>query len=358
MTKNELSPRERVLLALEHQRTDRIPIAMVCSAVNDAVGFDKYLQENRGIGMAEYFQDIIDVIEIYPDYIGPPLKENEDFWSVVRKAVSYGPASYDEIDYYPLASAQSIDDLSKHRWPSPDWFDYQSLLTKIQQTNHDKEYAIMVKGGNIFESSWYMRGFEQSFMDMVTAPEMLEYIMEQVTEFYIAQTRRVLETVDGKVDLIFTADDIGGQNGLLVSRDMFRKFIMPYHARLNQAIHQFNAKAIYHTDGAVIEAVPDLIEMGIDVLQALQFNAEGMDPKILKNEYGDRLCFEGGISVQQTLPFGTVEEVKAETRERIAVLGKNGGYILGPSHQIQFGTPFENIAALFDTAVSAPSIRE
>ena len=99
-------------------------------------------------------------------------------------------------------------------------------------------------------------------------------------------------------------------------------------------------------------AAKGLIDMGIDVLQALQFSAKGMDPRELKRRFGDRLCFEGGVSVQTTLPFGTVEDVRQEVEELTAVLGKNGGYILGPSHAIQAGTPPENILAMFDTTVS------
>ena len=103
-----------------------------------------------------------------------------------------------------------------------------------------------------------------------------------------------------------------------------------------------------------MEAVDGLIDMGIDVLQALQFSAVGMDPCELKRRFGERLCFEGGVSVQTTLPFGTVEDVQQEVEKLITILGKGGGYILGPSHAIQAGTPPENVVALFDTAASHP----
>jgi len=137
--------------------------------------------------------------------------------------------------------------------------------------------------------------------------------------------------------------------------DVWRTHIKPHHVRLNRAIHDLGAKVIYHSDGAVMEAVPELIDMGIDVLQALQFDAAGMDPERLKNDYGDRLCFEGGVSVQRTLPFGTPQQVREEVQSLIRTLGRNGGYILGPAHAIQAGTPAENILALFEAALSAPS---
>jgi uroporphyrinogen decarboxylase len=210
----------------------------------------------------------------------------------------------------------------------------------------------MISNGNVFETSWYMRGFEQMFIDFVLHPELAHAILERVAAFYIKHFKKMLAAARGGVELAFTADDIGGQSGLLVSLEMWEAFIKPYHVRLNKAIHEFGVKVIYHSDGAVMAAVEGLIDMGIDVLQALQFSADGMDAIMLKGEYGDRLCFEGGVSVQTTLPFGDAEDVRREVEGLITVLGRNGGYILGPSHAIQAGTPPENVVAMFDAARS------
>ena len=179
-------------------------------------------------------------------------------------------------------------------------------------------------------------------------------IFRRVTDFYLEYFRRILTSARGEIDLVFTADDLGSQRGLLMSLEMWAQFIKPYHVELNALIHSFGARVIYHSDGSIMEAAPGLIGMGIDCLQALQFSAEGMDPVVLKERYGDRLSFEGGISVQTTLAFGSVEQVEEEVRERIRVLGRGGGYILGPSHAIQAGTPAENIVAMFDTAAACP----
>ena len=181
-------------------------------------------------------------------------------------------------------------------------------------------------------------------------PELAHGIMERVTSFFIEHSQKILSAAKGNIDLAFTADDIGDQRGLLVSPKMWEEFIKPYHVRLNKAIHEFGAKVIYHSDGSVMDAVGGLIDMGIDVLQALQFSAAKMDPSVLKSQCGDRLCFQGGVSVQTTLPFGSSEDVTLEVENLITILGKDGGYILGPSHAIQAGTPPENIVALFDTA--------
>jgi len=354
--KAELSHRERVRLALQHRRTDRVPIAMVCAGLNLPAREDleAYLARERGTSVDEYLKPLIDIKVVGPEYVGPPLPAGTDIWGVHRSAVSYGSGSYNEIDHYPLAEAESVDDLASHRWPNPDWFDYSVLPERIAAAQADGPYCLMVANGNVFESSWYMRGFERMLMDFALRPELAQAILSRVTDHYVEFFRRVLSAADGRVDLVFTADDIGGQEGLLMSLEMWREFLKPHHQRLNRAIHEFGAKVIYHSDGAVMEAVPGLIDMGIDILQALQFDASGMDPVVLKDHFGDRLCFTGGVSVQSTLPFGTPDDVCREVRERIRVLGRGGGYILGPSHAIQAGTPPENIVAMFDTAARTP----
>jgi len=347
-----LSHRERVRLALQHKEADRVPIAMVCSGINQpAYGqFEALLRAQRSLSVAEYLAPIIDIKPVGPEYIGPALEPGEDMWGVRRASVSFGAGAYDEIVHHPLRAVQDIAQIRRHRWPSTEWFDYSVLPDRIRAVQSSGEYCLMAANGNIFETSWYMRGFEQIFMDLALNPELVHAIFEPVTEFYIAHFTKILSAAQGQVDLVFTADDIAGQNGLLMSLGMWGEHIKPYHARLNKVIHEHGARVIYHSDGGVMAAVPGLIEMGIDVLQALQFDAKGMDPVELKQKYGDRLCFEGGVSVQSTLPFGAPEDVRREVRERVRVLGRNGGYILGPSHAIQAGTPPENILALFDTA--------
>jgi uroporphyrinogen decarboxylase len=354
MRRHELSHRERVRLALEHKETDRVPIAMVCSGINAPAhkALEAWLARERGTTVDAYLEPLIDIKGVGPDYIGPALPNGTDMWGVHRSPVSYGPDAYMEIDHYPLGGARSIDDLLAHRWPSADWFDYSVLPRRIAQAQSGGEYCLMLANGNIFESSWYMRGFERMLMDLAANPELAHAIFERVTEFFVAHFTKALAAAKGQIDLVFTADDIGGQNGLLMSLPMWKEHLQPYHRRLNRVIHEFGAKVIYHSDGAVMEAVPGLIEMGIDVLQALQFDAKGMDPVALKRNYGDVLCFEGGVSVQRTLPFGTPEAVRAEVCRLIDVLGRGGGYILGPAHAIQAGTPPENIVALFDTAAA------
>ena len=349
-----LTHRARVMLALDHRDTDRVPISLICSGIHEPTlsQLRDLLKKERGMSLRDYLQPIIDVKAVGPEYAGPPLKESTDHWGVKRKLVDAGLGQiHYEIDTYPLAEFKDVGEVEKYNWPKTKWFDYSTIGDQITGLNKHEEYCIISGWGSIFEAAWYTRGFEQFLMDLVLNPEIAHAILKKVAEFQIEHTRKILEVGQNKIDLIFCADDVGMQQGLLISLETFREFIKPHHIALNKAIHEHGATVIYHTDGSVMKAVPDLIDMGIDILQALQFDADGMDPKLLKDNYGKQLCFEGGVSVQKTLPLGTVEDVVEETTHLVHTLGKSGGYILGPSHFVQAGTPPENVLAMFDTAM-------
>jgi uroporphyrinogen decarboxylase len=238
MKKETLTSRERVRLALQHQATDRVPIAMVCSGINSPAdsAFDQFVRREKGVDLQTYLAGIIDIRAVEPAYIGPPLAPGEDIWGVRRKVQPVESGSYDEIEYYPLACAHTITDLDRHRWPSTDWFDYGALNHSIAQAQADGEHCLMIHNANIFETTWYQRGFEQSLMDFYLNPELIQAILDRVAGFMIRHFRRMLEIANGRVDLAFTADDIGGQRGLLMSLPTWERFIKPLHTRLNRAI--------------------------------------------------------------------------------------------------------------------------
>ena len=359
LKREALSSRERVRLALDHQETDRIPIAMASSRFDPPTrrALDDYLRRERGTDVRTYLDSFVDIRQVSPAYIGPPLGWGEDIWGPQRKAERLGdrrhaPAGhYDEIHYHALEQVESLGDLKWYRWPSTAWFDYSVLPERIATVQSDGEHCLMVSNGNLFETSWYLRGFRRLLEDMVLRPGLVHGIMERVTSFWIDHFRAMLTAAQGEVDLAFTGDDIAGQTLRLLSPSMWETFLKPYHVRLNEAIHEYGIKVVYTADGAAMQAVDGLIDMGIDVLQALHFRAKGTNLASLKREFGDRLCFQGGVSAQTTLLFGTPKDLRREVRELITVLGKQGGYILGPSQAVPAGTPPENIVAMFDTAL-------
>jgi uroporphyrinogen decarboxylase len=346
-----MTSRERVLAALDHQETDRVPIAMVCGGINPPAlrALDAYLQQDRGIGAQDYIDSFLDVAEVW---VTGEFGQEWDMWGVGRMDVSYGEGSYSEIIHYPLRDMQSLQEIRSQSFPRVKDMAVDERVGEIRQLRKQSDQSIVLANANLFETTWYMRGLEQAFEDMLLRPDLVHFIMDTVTTFFTDYFYAILKRCPGEIDMVFTADDIGQQDGLLLSLDMWEEFIKPYHVRINDMIHEMGARVIYHTDGAVSEAVPGLMDMGIDVLQALQFSAAHMDPEHLKENFGEKLCFEGGMCVQKVLPFGSVEEVREETRRLISILGKKGGYLCGPSHFIQAGTPPENIAAFFDEAQS------
>ncbi len=355
---NPLNSKERVLTALAHAEPDRIPFSL-------GFGLNPPVLEELAsvLGLPDaaaalaYCQRQSDFVSVAPPYIGPSSRNHvavdgtaTDIWGIQRKPVSYGAGCYDEITYYPLAAVDDLSALSDYLFPNPDWFDYGALPRLIRDAQANGHRAVMLGIANLFETSWYMRGLDHMLMDLLLRPDFAHALMERVTSFYAAYLARSLAAANGGIDIVFTADDIGQQHGLLMSLAVWRAHIKPYHQRINRLVHSWHAKVMYHTDGAVMEAVEDLIDMGIDILEALQFDAAGMDPVALKRRFGERLCFHGGISVQTTLPFQSAGAVTQEVLERIRVLGDGGGYILAPSHAIQAGTPADNILAFFQAA--------
>jgi uroporphyrinogen decarboxylase len=353
---SELTGRERVRLALAFQETDRVPVDL--SATNEAwARLEGWLGETdrerilRRLG--------VDVRHPRQPYVGPELKRFGDgtwldAWGVRRRLVEHGGGAYEEIAGHPLAGVKDASELDGYTWPDPRWWSAEGLAAEIAGLG---EYAVALEEfgdpGGIFEISWYLRGMEQFLVDLVEAPELAGEILRRVTDFYVGMAERVMAAVpEGSVDLIWTSDDIAHQHGRIFSVPSWRRLIAPHHERLNRRIHELGARVMYHSCGAVRAFVPGLVEIGVDVLDVLQFSADGMDPAELKASFGGRLGMHGGMDVQSTLPFGSVEEVERVARERVAVLGNGGGYILAPTHNIQVDTPPENVVAMYRAAGS------
>ncbi len=340
---------ERVLLALSHQQPDRVPIDFTCTPETESI-LKRHFRTNDTDVVREHLG--VDIVHIKPRYIGPPLVTYDDgsfvdFWGVIRKPVPHGFGHYDEICHYPLSWVKSVSDLNLCTWPGPDWFDYNSLNELIG--SHPGK-AFSISNMNVFESTWYMRGLDQIMIDMVESPELADELLGRTGDFLCKYIQRSLEAAKGRIHIGHCADDLATQRGLLISPAMYRRFLQPHHSRLAKIIHGFGAKVFFHSCGAVTDLIPDLINSGIDILNPLQFDADGMDPVNMKTMFGRQISFWGGISVQKTLPFGSVRDVRQEVRERINVLGKDGGYVLSSSHDIQHDTPLGNILAMYDEA--------
>jgi len=358
MAKGALTPRERVLLALDHKDTDRVPVDFLATPETWA-NLEAHLCLS---GQEAVLRKLgIDLRHPRQPYVGPPFPRHadeswSDAWGVRRRSVANPRGAYDEIVEHPLAGLRDASELVRFPWPNPEWWDAGGLAEEIRRLDGEGSYAIALEEfgdpGGIFEIAWYLRGMERFLIDMVERPEIAWEIMRRVADFYLAMLDRVMAAAGDRIDLVWTSDDIAHQRGRLMSERLWRDLVAPHHERLNRRVHDFGSRVMYHSCGAVRPFIPALIDLGVDVLDVLQFSAEGMDPVEIKNAFGGRLCFHGGMDVQTTLPFGTEEEVRHVTRERIRVLGRGGDYILSPTHNIQADTPPANIVAMYGEAGS------
>jgi uroporphyrinogen decarboxylase len=356
--RGELTPRDRVLLALAHREADRVPVDFLATP-ETWNRLAKYL----GIPDREAILSYLGVDLRHPRhaYTGPALHHDsdgnwKDEWGVVRRRVAHEGGAYEEIVHHPLARLQRIDELNDYPWPRADWWDVEALRDEICRSEETGPYAIALEEfgdpGGIFEISWYMRGIEAFLIDLMDRPELACAIMERVTDYFLARLDRVLTALGERIDLIWTSDDVAHQHGPFISPVQWKELIAPYHERLNRRVHELGSRVMYHSCGAVRSFIPGLIDIGVDVLDVLQFSASGMDPRELKSSFGGRLCFHGGVDVQQLLPRASVEEVRRTTRELISILGAGGGFVLSPTHNIQIDTPPENIVAVYREAGS------
>jgi uroporphyrinogen decarboxylase len=353
-----MTSRERVLTALGHRLPDRTPSAWGFGPTDAMTKTWQPWLAARGIDWAKFQYAVADTLVIEPDYTGPALKPNQPLhvgvWGIETKTVSYGPGAYEEFVGHPLAGMEKPSDLDRIQWPSPGWFDYDSLRRQVATHGRDKAIQLSVQSsGNPFEIYTCMTGMEEAMLNLLDNPELVEAAHERICAYFEQKFKRCVAALDGRVDLAFFADDLGGQTGLLISRETYRQAIQPFHRRLIRHGRQLvpEVKAMFHTDGAVFDILPDVIDAGVDVLEAVQTDAAGMDPVRLKDAYGDRLSFHGGIAVQSLLPHSDAATVRQECCRLCEVFGRQGGYIAAPTHAIQAGTPPENIWAMLEVVL-------
>jgi uroporphyrinogen decarboxylase len=347
-----MTSRERVLTAVARKKPDRTPADYKAEPeVNQRM--------MAHFGLSEY-EDLLKALEIdirraNPLQVGRLNKDLgdgvfEDYWGIRSVRLKAAHGAYDMHVRTPLWDAESVDDLAAHDWPWPDIYDYSVMKAQCAGWG---EYLVMYEGADLFTRPCILRNMENVMLDLVLRPEMVHYLIEKFTAFYCEDVARAFEATAGGIDLYCEWSDFGTQRGLQISIPMFREFIAPYLKRLIDAVHSGGAKFMLHSCGAIRDLIPVFLELGVDVLDPIQVAATGMDPAALKKDFGDRLAFHGGICTQRTLPFGTPEEVREAVRDRVATLGRGGGYILASSHDISADTPTANILAMYE-----PSLRE
>ncbi|HSB65207.1 MAG TPA: uroporphyrinogen decarboxylase family protein [Anaerolineales bacterium] len=359
--------RDRLLTALNHEVADRCPMQISFTPEfaarleadlklkdqgfhNPHGGGNTYVLERTldedmlltSVGWVNgYYQDGYQDVDSYQDEWGVT-------WRTVEYQTRFGKGKYTEPFGHPLAQDKNLPDYSA---PAPDRDNLYTEARRVIDDYKEEYWIVGVTPTTIFEAAWALRGYEQLLIDMATDPATANYVLDLPYHYHKAVTQQLVKL---GVDMIWLGDDVGGQNTMLMSPKMWRTYLKPRMAELISSLRLINPhiKVAYHTDGVVYPIISELIEIGVDVLNPVQPMA--MDPQKLKAEYGYRLSFWGSMDIQHTLPFGSPLEVKEEVLSRLKTIGRDGGLIIGPTHNLQLDTPLENFWAMVDTIRETP----
>jgi len=345
-----LTHRERILAAIRHEPVDRVPTDLW--ATPEVLG--RLYREFGIAGLIELYDrlEIDGIIQIAPPFIGPaPIREGtywEDYWGVGYRDQTYEGGTYPEFDRHPLAEAETIADLEAWSCPSLDWFDFSQLRLAASSAGGR---AVSCGYSAVFHFHNKLRGLELSLMDPLLRPEFTHYLIRKITDFFLEYHRRCFEAAGDCIDLTEVTDDWGTQQGLLSSPQVFREF---YRAPMLELIHLAQSHGIHvfhHDDGDIRSLLPDLVGLGIEVLNPIQWRCGNWNLAELKTNFGKRVCFHGGVDNQQTLPFADSAGVAREVEHLIRTLASDQtGFILAPCHNIQPNTSTENIVAMYEAA--------
>lgn len=342
-----MTPRERWLAVLDGEKPDRTP--MDYWGTEEATA--KLLKHLGCSTLWEAIQRLhIDrIVGVSPAYDGPPLPAESDIYGRRYSNVDYGTGVYRECIYSPLAGFATVDEIeANYTWPSVDWFDYSVIPSQVEGK---EAYPVQGGGSEPFLIYADLRGREQAFMDLVLQPEIVHHCLDKLFDFAHENTVRIYEQIPGRVDFSYVAEDLGGQEQLLYSPQIIHEFLLPRMKRMMDLAHGAGVHVFFHSDGAIRPIIPDMIEAGIDVLNPLQWRSRGMEREELKRDFGDQVVLHGGVDNQQTLAFGTVEDVREEVLDNLRILGDGGGYILAPCHNIQAVSPPQNVVAMYETGL-------
>jgi len=348
-----MTSKERVLAAIHHRRPDRTPIqAYLTPEIEERL---RAHFGNKDV-LSELGVDLRSVAPVYtgPTHPTPPGCDFTDIWGVGFKRAQFPGGAYDEAAYLPFAGMTSLNEVEAYPWPNADLFDYSTIAA---QCDRHANYAVCCGHAgipDILNGVSRGRGMEQVVIDIMMEDPVGVAIIDKRCAILHDVCKRVLEAGGGRIDILCLGEDCGNQLGPMFPLDVFDRFFRPRLQRFYDLAHAFGARVMMHSCGNTRRLMPRFIEMGLDVLDAMQPEPPGMVPEEIKAQYGHRLTFCGLISTQQTLPFGTEATCRREARHRLRLFDQ-GGYIFSPAHCIQPDTPLENIFAIYEEALHLPA---
>lgn len=354
-----MKPRERILAVLNREPVDRMPVDLwhtpeIVDMLIEHTGarddFDMWQRLNLDKIVWNFMDYRSDADEVAGSQVGAQKMGQRTMWGALLRDIEAGAARYQENVAPPLLGVESPAELADYPyWPDPDRFEYDAAM-ELSRVAFEHDFAVIGPWVSFFEIYSQLRGIEQSLMDLALNAALVAATLDRIEAIQTEMLHRFLSQAAHLVDLVFISDDIGGQNGMLMSPRMWRRHLKPRLTRWCDLIHSYGVKVFYHTDGGVGPVIPELLEAGVDVLNPIQHACPGMNVTELAAKYGNDVIFHGGIDNQQVLPFGTADDVRAETLRCLETLGSGReGYICCSCHNVQPGTPLENILAMIDT---------
>jgi len=371
--------KERVVMALNHEQPDRNPMDLGGRQTTLSIIAYENLKKLLGLSdlpanvMAHTWQTsyidevVLEKFDIDTRHIRPASRVNEsigehlsipesdntfvDEWGVTRQVVG----DYANLISHPLRTA-TVEDLENFPWPdSADNYDFKAIREPAKKLYEDNEYALvgsLGSPGNIFEQAWYLRGLAEFMKDLIKNKDFIHALMRRILDIRKRNAELYLREVGEFIDVVQLADDLAGQDNLLISPNSYKELVKPYQLELCQYVKSLTkAKVYYHSCGAIEPLLDELIDNGVEILNPVQVSAANMDTQALKKRYGKNLSFWGAIDTFEVLPNGRVEDVETEVKKRIHDLGTGGGYVMGPVHNICADVPPENVVAMYEAGL-------
>lgn len=371
-----MNSRERLLAALNHKEGDRVPLDIGASLIT-GIAKTAYVNIMNYLGMPENDIKLFDIVqqlaapsEAFLDKFGVDVRNvspNDpstwklvmqeegqyntfrDAWGIKWRMPVTGGFYFDMAEH-PLADACDVEEIENYKYPDArDAARYEGIRERAQGVR-DAGYGVVMSSisAGIFELGGWLRGLENFYADLAGEPELACKVMDKAMEVKMKYWEKVLDQAGDLIDVVQEADDLGGQHNMLISPEMYRKYVKPRHKEFFGFIRsRTKAKIFIHSCGSFYDVLPDLIEAGIDIINPVQFNASRMQAEGLKKTFGKDLVFwGGGVDTQRILPRGTVQEVKECVKRQMDIMAPGGGFVFNTVHNIQADVPPQNLIAM------------
>jgi len=332
---------ERVMRSLLHKETDRLPrdfdaeaslVEALCSRLDMP-----NLEELR-----RYFA--VDMHKVSVGY-ACPYTDGRNIYGISMHSSSSGATS--NVATHPLANARTVEDVESYTWPDADWADLEAAKGELVWARNKELFTVCSSWGSVFGEAYRLMGMDNFMIALHESPGVAHAIVSKLMDFYLEVDRRLFTHCAGLIDMAFYGNDMGTQQSLLFRREAFQEFFQEPLRRLVEQANRFGLKTMMHSCGAISEVIPDIISIGFDSLDPVQYTATGMNPKGLKDFYGDKITFHGCISAQKVLPHGTQQDVRAHVIEVCEIMKPGGGYIFTSDQSITSDTPVDNVLEMF-----------